>query len=166
MTSKRGRPMVATREFLAARYTVDSSGCWLWTGTVNPVTGYSQAGKRGYGHRMSYVEFVGPIPDGMTIDHLCRVRSCVNPDHLEAVSLRENILRSSNAAATNARKKHCAYGHPLDQLDSNGRRRCGPCVKARWRLNADKLRRGEPRGSIEWYLNNPARVYVRKEMES
>lgn len=89
--------------------------CWLWRGYV---------AKHGYGtytigpktwrvHRYAYEQAVGPIPDGMQIDHLCRVRSCVNPDHLEVVTSRENTLRSPiAAAAVAARKTHCPAGHP------------------------------------------------------
>jgi hypothetical protein len=74
-------------------------GCWLWTAHVNPRTGYVQfriggrSGKMVLAHRWSYEHFVGPIPDGLQIDHLCRVRHCVNPSHLEPVTARENRLR-------------------------------------------------------------------------
>ncbi|MGC0251548.1 HNH endonuclease signature motif containing protein [Pseudactinotalea sp. Z1748] len=63
-------------------------------------------------HRVSYEAFVGPIPDGLVIDHLCRVRECVNPDHLDVVKQRENIMRSPIAlGALNAAKTHCPQGH-------------------------------------------------------
>jgi hypothetical protein len=74
---------------------------------------------------------VGPIPEGLTIDHLCRVRHCVNPAHLEAVSERVNILRGNGAGARNARKTHCVKGHAFtpDNLyrDYQGYRRCRRC---------------------------------------
>lgn len=83
-----------------ARVRVTSSGCWEWPG--NQRGGYGRietkvAGKRRRpaAHRVFYEEFVGPIPDGLSIDHLCRNRACVNPDHLEPVSMRENLLRKS-----------------------------------------------------------------------
>lgn len=104
--------------------------CWLWTGHVNPVTGYGSyylpgsPNRSQYAHRVAYEFAKGPIPEGLTIDHLCRVRNCVNPDHLEAVSLRENVLRSPIAvAAINARKTHCPQGHPYIA----GERHCGVC---------------------------------------
>lgn len=74
--------------------------CWMWRGCVNPVTGYGQWAN-GYSiigaHRVAYELMVGPIPSGLEIDHLCRVRACVNPAHLEAVTHRENILRGHAA---------------------------------------------------------------------
>lgn len=73
--------------------------CWLWKKTILQ-SGYGQVywdGRRQYAHRVSYMVYKGPIPDGLTIDHLCRVRKCVNPAHLEAVSNRENIVRGFEA---------------------------------------------------------------------
>lgn len=92
-----------------------NSGCWLWTGTVtyNGYGIFEVNGKKIRAHRFSYELHKGPIPDGLTIDHLCRVRCCVNPDHLEAVTMRENTLRGYGISAQNARKTHCIYGHPL-----------------------------------------------------
>lgn len=101
-----------------ASYKVDpSTGCWLWQRYVMP-NGYCYIGVGGrgnnqYAHRVSYERFKGPIPDGMQVDHLCRVRHCVNPDHLEAVTQRENALRGVSFSAQNARKTHCDRGHLL-----------------------------------------------------
>ena len=90
--------------------------CWLWTaGRV--WNGYGQfkvAGRHVYAHRFAYELLVGPIPEGLTIDHLCRVRHCVNPAHLEPVTSRENTLRGDTPAARNAAKTHCPQGHPLE----------------------------------------------------
>lgn len=85
-----------------------NSGCWLWTAHVSE-QGYARMmvdRRAKSAHRFSYEQFVGPIPSGLTIDHRCRVRCCVNPNHLEAVSFRENIDR---AIAT---RTHCKRGHP------------------------------------------------------
>lgn len=98
-------------------YVAFGEGCWEWTGARNP-TGYGHSGikrieRSGYAHRLAYTLVVGPIPEGMTLDHLCRNRGCVRPGHLEAVTHRENVLRSPIApAAINARKTHCPKGHP------------------------------------------------------
>jgi hypothetical protein len=76
-----------------------SSGCWLWTAHVSPTTGYVQfriggrAGKMVLAHRWAYEHFVGPIPAGLQLDHLCRIRHCVNPVHLEPVTAAENRRR-------------------------------------------------------------------------
>jgi HNH endonuclease len=90
-------------------------------------------------HRFAYVTFVGPIPDGYTIDHVkargCRFRDCSNPAHLEAVTLRENLLRGDTFQAANAAKTQCPAGHPYDavntRLDTQGRRICRACDRAR-----------------------------------
>jgi hypothetical protein len=135
------RPRKTLEERLMRRREIDANGCWLWTASVN---------KSGYGiiwqdytmklvHRVS-LELVGrPIPDGLVTDHLCRVRRCFNPDHLEAVTRRENTMRSPIAvAAIHARKTHCVNDHPFSEentyawTDANGRtrRRCRTCMEA------------------------------------
>jgi len=113
-------------------YVLDGNGCWEWVGSICP---------RGYGswrahgeqraHRAVYRMLRGPIPEGLTLDHLCRNRSCVNPDHLEAVTNKVNILRGEGVCAKHARQTHCNRGHPLDEMntivDKRGRRRCHIC---------------------------------------
>jgi HNH endonuclease len=87
--------------------------CWVWTASRYP-TGYGHLkffGKNAYSHRIAYQMLVGPIPEGLTLDHLCRNRICCNPDHLEAVSQRVNALRGQTVAAANAAKTHCPQGH-------------------------------------------------------
>lgn len=89
--------------------------CWLWIGAISS-TGYGNfwlSGRYISAHRASYEYAVGPIPDGLHIDHLCRVRQCVNPSHLEPVTQRENTLRGETLPAANARKTHCLRDHPF-----------------------------------------------------
>lgn len=111
-----------------------NTGCWLWMGSHQP-QGYGTIwnGKRPeQAHRVSYREFVGEIPDDCDIDHVCRQRACVNPDHLEAVSHQENMRRSDALMGINARKTHCKRGHELSganlRINPNGSRQCRQCV--------------------------------------
>lgn len=104
-------------ERFVGRVHVSEDGCWEWRGYIRKdgYGGVSKGGRWMLAHRASYELFRGPIPEGMGLDHLCRVRSCVHPNHLEAVSQRENVLRSPVApAAVNAHKTHCHKGHPLE----------------------------------------------------
>jgi len=116
-------------------------GCWLWPKGKHS-GGYGllyRSVKKGdkytasttYVHRFAYENLVGPIPEGMTIDHLCRNRACCNPKHLEVVTNKENILRGLGAAAVHARQTHCVWGHEFTQdntyVRANGGRQCNIC---------------------------------------
>lgn len=110
-----------------------SDDCWIWTGGIHKKTGYGNFWLNGttwLAHRYAYAALVGEIPDGWTVDHLCRVRHCVNPAHLEAVSFAENNRRSDSASARNMRKTHCPQGHPYIEGNiyaKRGRRYCATC---------------------------------------
>lgn len=112
--------------------------CWEWTAHC-VANGYGQfsIGTRLYrAHRVAYTMFIGPIPDGLQIDHLCRNRRCVNPAHLEAVTQQENIARGAGRGVLNASKTHCPAGHAYDDANtllSGGRRYCKACMNARKR---------------------------------
>ena len=113
---------------------VPESGCWLWTACIG-TGGYGRIGFEGkvhVAHRIAWELLRGPIPEGLEIDHLCRTRSCVNPDHLEPVTPKVNRLRGVGWAGRNARKTTCPHGHPLVATKWwGGRRRiCPTCVGA------------------------------------
>ncbi len=119
-----------------------NSGCWLWTGGVDRAEygNFSDEGRNWRAHRWAYEHYVGPIPDGLQLDHLCRVHCCVNPAHLEAVPGRVNYLRGIGPTAVNARKAICKRGHPLEgdnlSIRPNGYRECRQC-----RREADAARK-------------------------
>lgn len=104
--------------------------CWLWTGAIQS-GGYGELAGAGHrpllAHRVSYELLVGEIPPGLQVDHLCRVRACVNPEHLEPVTCKENIRRGRNA---HREKTHCPQGHPYEAanlISRVGTRRCRTC---------------------------------------
>lgn len=94
-------PYESLAERFARQIAKDESGCWTWTGNIAPI-GYGRLSihdELQYAHRFSWELFRGRIPDDLTIDHLCRVRACVNPDHLEPVTREENTRREMEARA-------------------------------------------------------------------
>lgn len=118
------------------------NGCWVWT--AGTLLGYGQfrGSAETYAHRWAYVALVGPIPEGLQLDHLCRNRACCNPAHLEPVTRKENILRGESPIAQNKRKMVCKNGHPLVPGNltnrSNGVRQCATCHRAANRRSAER----------------------------
>lgn len=122
-----------------------NSGCWLWIGnTSNTNYGmyYTDPAKRRVAHRVSYETLVGPVPDELVLDHLCRTRCCVNPDHLEPVTMAENVYRGIGPSAINLTRTHCPHGHEYSDDNTHVTRRgwrvCKTCEDKR---NTDRLTR-------------------------
>lgn len=110
-----------------------NSGCWLWTGHINP-KGYGRFGAGEMAHRASLRRECIPVPPGMEVDHTCKTRCCVNPDHLEVVTHRENLLRGDTVAARSAAATHCPQGHAYEGRNlvmRGGRRSCRECQRVR-----------------------------------
>ena len=131
-----------------------TDSCWLWKAALQSA-GYGvmrinckngNPGEMVYAHRFSYELLKGPIKGGLEIDHLCRVRNCVNPDHLEPVTGTENWRRGFSASANNARKESCIYGHPFsgDNLylrPDTGTRQCLICKREYFKEWDEKRKR-------------------------
>lgn len=140
-------PTLSIEDKFWSKVSKAEGGCWIWQGYIAE-TGYGRlnaSGKTVYAHRASYEIHVGPIPEGLTIDHLCRVRACVNPDHLEVVTLKENIARSFAPSAIAARENICQRGHVLDDANvymrNSGRRLCRTCNQMRRKLRTAEEKR-------------------------
>ena len=115
---------------------VDKSGeCWIWTaGKTSKGYGKFTHSRSNRAHRWAYEQVNGPIPEGLVIDHLCRTPACVNPNHLEAVTPRVNILRGIGSAAQYAKQTHCKHGHEYTpdntHIRVDGARECRICQRA------------------------------------
>jgi hypothetical protein len=146
-------PMI---ERVLARVSEDADGCWLWNGKTGH--GYGRIGGRIDGvirerpvHHITFEHFVGPIPLGMTLDHIChdpdtceggptcKHRRCANPAHLQVATVRDNVLRSNGISARYSRATHCINGHeftPENTYVSRRQRQCRACKREqlkRWR---------------------------------
>ncbi len=135
-----------------AKFISRVNGCWEWQGRIT-CQGYGQIGvgsrvdgsrRTRQAHTVSYETFVGKVPKGLVLDHTCRNRRCINPDHLEPVTAQENIRRSLpyrpfriGMAVINANKTECKNGHLLDYVAPNGHRGCKTCrntTAIKWQL--------------------------------
>jgi len=116
------------------RFSVNADGCWIWNGCVS-ADGYGQMrfrGKTVYVHRFICEHFHGPISAGLCVDHLCRVRRCGNPNHLEATTISTNNFRGEQSLRTTCPKGH-AYTSENTRRDKDGHKRCRACGDARFR---------------------------------
>ena len=158
-------------------------GCWQWQMKLT-TGGYGKwchDGRVTPAHRRVYELLVGPIPDGLDLDHLCRNRGCVNPEHLEPVTNRENVLRGISPHARNARRTHCAQGHEFTaeniRRDARGHRQCRECARLRSqrhnaaqpKLDRSKCKNGHPRtdehgyrGEESWVCRTCNRLRARR----
>lgn len=145
--SKR-RPFIERWQSLLDRVEIAENGCWIWTRTRDSdgygkfSIAYADGTNESLVHRIAYRYLVGPIPKGCELDHVkargCTNRACINPDHLEPVPHRINLLRSEGMGAVNAAKTHCVNGHPFDEKNTQwrsggGGRACRECHKLRSR---------------------------------
>lgn len=116
--------------------------CWEWRAAKE--AGYGRFGRRdatSQAHRISYENLVGPIPEGLVLDHLCRNRSCVNPEHLEPVTIGENVLRGETLPAKLKARTHCINGHEYSLANThwlNNKRFCRACNRERMQRARDK----------------------------
>lgn len=125
---------------------VTESGCWIWMGALSD--GYGSVNSKhvdtGKAHRAVFVLLRGALPANLTLDHGCRVRCCVNPDHLKPMPHADNVLLGEGPTAKNRRKTHCKRGHLLPVEPNKGRsRECRSC---------------KPIQDAEWAARNPERV--------
>jgi hypothetical protein len=144
-------------ERLMAKVVVSETGCFEWTGFLSKL-GYGQIWdndeKRKILVHRAMLKCMGiSIPDGFVVDHLCRVRNCVNPEHLEAVRPQTNTLRGVGLTAVNAEKTHCPRGHAYDEVNtrvgSNGRRYCFICRKKQSAENYQKRKLSQTKNRLQ-----------------
>jgi hypothetical protein len=154
MPETNSRRAPSLNDLLAKAIPEPNSGCFLWGSCIN-AAGYGLVklkGRSRLAHRAIYEMTCGPVPAGLDLDHLCRVRSCVNPAHLEPVTRQVNASRGiagKVAAAKQLAKTHCPQGHPYDggnlYLGPDGRRGCRACRSAQARAHIARKMKVEVR---------------------
>lgn len=158
-TDRKRVPVPSEARFWAKVDKTGPGGCWLWTSTTVPAgygtfIGEGPAFGSRYVHRIAYRLLVGDIPAGLQLDHLCRVRSCCNPDHLEPVTASENHRRAPQPVGLTAQSErmaaatHCKRGHafsPENTVVHRGWRQCRTCINDRQRRRREAMRVGSSR---------------------
>lgn len=146
-------PRPTLRERFDSKVLKRDSGCWEWSGAHFQATGYAifnvPSDRDGRwrprtAHRVSYELYVGPIPDGLFIDHLCRNHGCVNPEHLEPVTPQDNVLRGEAPCAISVRENRCAKGHEFTPANTYLRRRANGKTKRECRECARRREAARP----------------------
>lgn len=119
-----------------SEYAPHLGNCWLWKAAIGKIHGYGVytiKRKNKYAHAVAYEFEKGTIPNGMECDHLCRVRACVRPSHIEPVTHYVNWLRGHSISSDSIRKTHCVNGHPFDEVNTHiperGGRQCRRCSR-------------------------------------
>jgi hypothetical protein len=147
---------------------VDASGdCWEWVGTLSH--GYGAAWIEGVHvltHRYAYQTLVGPIRQGLDLDHLCRNRTCLNPDHLEPVTKAMNVMRGYGFGARHSRKTACVHGHPFDEANTyfirGGGRMCRAChARREGARRAVKPQDYDPVYAAQYYVDHREEILAR-----
>jgi hypothetical protein len=140
--------MKPVRSFWSLVHQDDESGCWLWQGSVSNY-GYGlhfQDRRTMRAHRFSYEQMIGPIPEGLVLDHLCRRQLCVNPFHLDPVPNGINVKRGESVSSVNRAKTHCSQGHEFDPentyITKRGERACRACHREYQREHMRRKRVG------------------------
>lgn len=156
-----GDPRLLARIWAKTRRNKET-GCWEWSGKISDRGyGYVQIGRSSRrAHRVAYEVLVGEIPEGLTLDHLCRVRNCINPTHLEPVTAAENSRRSipnpNRGHGSHRQREYCYQGHPWDEnntiLRPDGARRCRSCQQASKRRRK-ATRRAEAAAQVQAYID-------------
>lgn len=154
-------------EFFSSIQFNESNWCWEWTRSLSAGYGYFRLyDKKISVHRISYQLFKGQIPNDKELDHLCRNTKCCNPEHLEPISHKENVLRGNGPTAINSQKTHCDNGHEYTLentfIRKNGNRDCRMCMKISKRKSYNKHKDKRNAETLQHYHENRETIKSRR----